>query len=145
MSGKAVRETMGFLAVVAGLVFVGLEVRQNTIATRGQTRQSLNSDYVEFLMAIATSPDLFQQYNDQFLSGSSNAGSFAMMARLRNLENVFLQVQERAVGPSVLATYGWTDSQSLGSQAFRDWWPTRRSRFDLGFVAELEAEYDLAP
>ena len=26
MSGKAVRETMGFLAVVAGLVFVGWEI-----------------------------------------------------------------------------------------------------------------------
>ena len=34
MSGKAIRETLGFLAVVAGLVFVGLEIRQNTIAAR---------------------------------------------------------------------------------------------------------------
>ena len=30
MSGKAIRETLGFVVVVAGLVFVGLEIRQNT-------------------------------------------------------------------------------------------------------------------
>ena len=28
MSGKAVRETMGFVAVLAGLVFVGWDIRQ---------------------------------------------------------------------------------------------------------------------
>ena len=28
MSGKAIRETLGFIGVIASLVFVGLEVRQ---------------------------------------------------------------------------------------------------------------------
>ena len=37
MSGKAIRETLGFLAVVASLVFVGFEIRQNTQVARGQT------------------------------------------------------------------------------------------------------------
>ncbi len=31
MSGKAIRETLGFLAVVASMVFVGMEIRQNTV------------------------------------------------------------------------------------------------------------------
>ncbi len=34
MSGKAIRETLGFLAVVASMVFVGMEIRQNTTALR---------------------------------------------------------------------------------------------------------------
>ena len=60
MSRKAIRETLGFLAVVASLVFVGIEIQQNTSAIRGQTRQSLNADYREWQMAMATSPELFQ-------------------------------------------------------------------------------------
>ncbi len=41
MSGKAVRETMGFLAVVAGLVFVGVEIQQNSQSVQAATYQDL--------------------------------------------------------------------------------------------------------
>ena len=41
MSGKAVRETMGFLAVAAGLAFVVVEMRNNTNAVQAQTYQAL--------------------------------------------------------------------------------------------------------
>ena len=39
MSGKAIRETLGFVAVVASMVFIGLEIRQNTTATKGAAIQ----------------------------------------------------------------------------------------------------------
>ncbi len=39
MSGKAIRETLGFLAVVASMVFVGLEIQQNTRALRATAIQ----------------------------------------------------------------------------------------------------------
>ena len=36
---KRIREVFAFLGFIASMVFVGLEIRQNTAATRGQTRQ----------------------------------------------------------------------------------------------------------
>ena len=33
MSGKAIRETLGFIGVIASLVFVGMEIRQTTLAS----------------------------------------------------------------------------------------------------------------
>ena len=41
MSGKAIRETLGFLALVAGLAFVGLEIRQNNMLAEAATYQAL--------------------------------------------------------------------------------------------------------
>ena len=41
MSGKTIRETLGFLVVVASLVFVGMEIRQNTIAARAAAYQAI--------------------------------------------------------------------------------------------------------
>ena len=41
MSGKAIRETLGFLAVVASLVFVGVEIRQNSQSVQAATYQNL--------------------------------------------------------------------------------------------------------
>ncbi len=38
MSGKAIRETLGCMAAVAGLVFVGLEIRQNGYRAQAEHR-----------------------------------------------------------------------------------------------------------
>ena len=39
MSGSDIRETLGFLGVMASLVFVGFEIRQNTLASRAAAIQ----------------------------------------------------------------------------------------------------------
>ena len=41
MSGKAIRETLGFLAVVASMVFVGVEIQQNSQSVQAATYQDL--------------------------------------------------------------------------------------------------------
>ena len=41
MSGKAIRETVGFGAVVAGLVFVGLEIQQNNKLAQAAAYQAI--------------------------------------------------------------------------------------------------------
>ena len=145
MSRKAIRETLGFLAVVASLVFVGIEIQQNTAAIRGQTRQLLNVDFREWQMAMATSPELFQRYTEYFGISPDAQPTYAMNARLRNLENVFLQVDEGLVDASVFLSYGWRESRSFMGPQFREWWAPRRDRFHPDFVAAFEAEYDLAP
>jgi hypothetical protein len=56
MSGKAVRETLGFLGVIASLIFVGLEIRQNTVtaqATAVQESTALARDLFELLAGDA--------------------------------------------------------------------------------------------
>jgi len=53
MSGKAIRESLGFLAVVVGIVFVGLELRQNRDLMRAQIRHELSTVIVEMQMATA--------------------------------------------------------------------------------------------
>ncbi len=41
MSKKAIRETLAVLGVVASLIFVGYEIRQNTIAARAAAYQAI--------------------------------------------------------------------------------------------------------
>ncbi len=63
MSGKAVRETIGFLAVVAGLVFVGLEIRQGTTVARAATRQALADDTMQLIQDLYAVPGLREEFN----------------------------------------------------------------------------------
>lgn len=144
MSGKAVRETLAALGVIALLVFVGMELSQNTAAIRGQTRQALNADYLQWMMSISSSPEMLDDYNALFETNGRPDGS-TMYGLMRNLENAFLQVQEGLVDESVFLSYGWNDNGVFRRPAYRDWWTRVRTRFHPNFVAAFEAEYGLAP
>ena len=58
MSGKAIRETVGLLAVVAGLAFVGWEIRQNTVATRSATVLQLKENWSQLNLTMVQNPEM---------------------------------------------------------------------------------------
>ena len=150
MSAKTIGETLAALGVIASLVFVGLEIQQNTAVARAQTRQALTEDLREFIMIRAEDEHLFDVFHDRFentYEGSvdDRRAEYVMYARLRMVENVFLQVKEGVVDESIFLSYGWSEQPVFMSSEFRDWWPNHRMRFNPDFVAAFEAEYDLAP
>jgi hypothetical protein len=57
MSGKAVRETLGFLAVVASMAFVGWEIRQNTVASQAAEQNDIYDASREIELAVAADPE----------------------------------------------------------------------------------------
>lgn len=65
---KTLAELVGMAAVVLGLVFVGLELRNNTEAVKAATFQSLTDISNTFLMQIAADPELAR------IQGSARAG-----------------------------------------------------------------------
>jgi hypothetical protein len=58
MSGKEIRETLGFLGVIGSLVFVGLEIRQNNLALTAAAIQESISAGRQHTQVVATNPDL---------------------------------------------------------------------------------------
>ena len=52
MSGKAIRETLAALGVIASMVFVGLEIRQNTALARAATRHALTDSSLGPLLQV---------------------------------------------------------------------------------------------
>ena len=57
MSGKAMRETLGFLAVVAGLAFVGMEIRQNNTLAQAAQQNDIFDASREIELAVAADPE----------------------------------------------------------------------------------------
>lgn len=51
-------QAVGMIAVVASLIFVGIEVRQNSIATRSATNAAVKDAFREVNLVIASSPEL---------------------------------------------------------------------------------------
>jgi hypothetical protein len=151
MSGKAVRETLGFLAVVASLVFVGLEIQQNTAVARGQTRQELATSAQEWLTLRVTDPELSAAF-DAYWIGDADVESIQsdrlqLMMRmfLVRVENVYLQYSEGLVDEAALNSYGLGATVYFLRARFQDWWVGDgvRDDFDPGFVAFFDALYGL--
>ena len=154
MSGKAIRETLAALGVIASMVFVELEIRQNTAVARGQTRQdlaALNQEYVILIAQDAEFSDLFARawiLEGGQLSDSERFRASAMMTlRVRLLENVYLQYAEGLVDVSALGSYGGQASSQFQSDRFREWWTQQQEdeAYNPDFVQFFNEQMGLTP
>lgn len=151
MSGKDLRETLGVLAVVASLVFVGLEIRQNTAVARGQTRQelaALNQEWLILQSTDSTFNDIYRKYwivEDSTLTEIEiGRATWGMRLNLRRMENVYFQFKEGLVDESALRSYGFQVASALfRSPRFTEFWGTRDERraYDPDFVKFLEERF----
>ncbi len=113
MSGKAIRETLGFLAVIASMVFVGLQIQQSNVQARAAAFQEIG---------IATSEWHYQfddRMNRLYREGSdpsrfvewSRADWEAMLRRevsgMRLAETVLLQVEQGLLLEDAIGTLGY--------------------------------------
>jgi hypothetical protein len=147
MSGAAIRETFTALGVVVSLVFVGLELRQNTLAVKAAALNDFTTGSRDYFLAVAADRDLVAatlgwRADEELDPVDATRVQMTLMALLRNLENVFLQVRVGAVDEGALQSYGFRGG--YGSRNFRQWWAMTRSAFNPEFVAAFEAENGLA-
>lgn len=141
------KEFLAAGGVILSLLFVGVEISQNTSATRGQTRTelaALNQEWL-FLIAEQQSGDLFRrawiEEQDDLHPDEVGRAEFLMIANIRRLENVYFQYIEGLVDESALESYGFrTNTNIFNRGAFTNWWFTLENRkvFHADFVELFE-------
>ena len=154
VSGQAIRETIGIIGVVASLVFVGLEIHQNTAVARGQTRQELAALNQEWLILVATDTVFDSAFRKRWVEPNASPtpsevfrADFGMRINLRRLENIYFQFEEDLVDRSALKSYGFQVSPVYQSPKFKEWWFAGKEReaFDPNFVSYFEEHFNLSP
>lgn len=96
---RDILELVGAAAVLVGLVFVGLELRQNTAAMEAATLQNQTDASTEFLLLIASDPDLARIWrdsiNDTVELSELDSLRFFLVSRARwlRMQNAYLQWQ----------------------------------------------------
>jgi hypothetical protein len=117
MSGKAIRETLGFLAVVASMVFVGVEIRQTNKLAQAAAYQAIG-------VASAAAWDN-QAHDREFLLATQDkeaaamdtadwrqrANKFTVWARLG--ETVLIQVEHGLLPPDAMERLGFAGWQGI--------------------------------
>lgn len=98
---------VGIFALVASLIFVGIEVRQNSIATRSATNAAVKDSFRESNLVLASSPELARatSANAENPADSPPEAKIQMLALWRALfhtwSNVHRQHLNRTLDPAL--------------------------------------------
>jgi hypothetical protein len=137
-------QVVGGVAVVASLVYLAQQVRQNTRAVRGSTLH-LNTDLWAAIFSRLADHTVAQAY----VAGMGGAPEikplhytqfyFVCKAMFLGLEDQFYQARQGILDPEIYAAYERASSaQLLAFPGFRIWWQQTRSTFSPDFVARVD-------
>lgn len=93
-----IAEIIGAICIVISLIFVGIQVKDNTTASEAATYQASVGYDIELLMAVAGDPDMARIVSTYIYGDSSSLSEldttraeYQMTALLRHLENLYSQ------------------------------------------------------
>jgi hypothetical protein len=144
----AIAELVGAGGVIATLVYLAAQIRQNTISTRTQSYQAV----VEALSHWSRSVGLDPSVATLLVQGNRDLGAlppaqraqytFLMVSLFRNYENIFYQHEQGAIDDVVFEGWKLRMRESLAAPGTRDWWDSGRLAYSTPFRAFLEQTED---
>jgi hypothetical protein len=139
---------LGAIGVVASLIFVGLEVRQNTAAVRGATYQSIADSSLQQVQWWTNNEKLLQhevRIDEGALSADFTQvenlvirASFVMT--IRRMENIYVQVREGLVEEEAVLRFR-PSKDYFETPYFQEFWASWRIEMEPEFREYFEREF----
>ena len=153
VSKTSFRDLLGSAAVVAGLVFVGVEIRQSTITAKATAYQELGLATAEVWAGMTDDPELLT--TSTYMTRAGRVGpvpypgleaTVKVMANwmtwFRIAETVHLQVEQGLLPPDAMNELGYeTTFDNPGAACL---WPFARDAMGQSFRTYLERTQDFA-
>lgn len=140
---RTVIEAAGAGAVLLGLIFVGLEVKQNTAAMQAATIQGLADSSQEQLLLLASDPELLEiqlkAVTDPDQLSETEARQFYVLERARWLRSYVAFQQFRR---GTLGEEDWQPYERLICRRERSSWQQHKDVFSNQFVEFVESTCD---
>ena len=148
MKKKGIIEILGLVAIIGSLIFVGIEIRQNSLAVRGATHQSISEQVTKLYMHVATNERLSKlvsqmlpnDTSDDNLRNKLNAADqlsldFTVLTGLRRIENIYLQQSDGILSDKAFERIGLEFYQTKYS---KETWERYKAGFDSSFIEFFE-------
>ena len=145
-SWRTVGEIVAVISVVLSLIFVGVEINQNTSVAQNQAYNDFTYRVQELGMQIATDevlPGLVSRIGEgetrnDFSSEDRIRLGQLFTSAIRAWEGLFRAVQSGLLPASVLVGVG--DGMILNNSYFREAWPNMRNQYTEEFVTFFEMQ-----
>ena len=139
---SAITDIIGVVAIVVSLIYVSVQIRQNTKVARAATRQAI-ADSTESLgndlLNSAEMAEIFVKHmNGEKLEPSEDLRLQARCYRdMQHWENIHYQFCEGLVTPDQWQGFRKNLVALLGIQAYREYWNNEASHYSGRFQAEM--------
>jgi hypothetical protein len=139
-------QIVGSIGVIGSLIFVGLQVRQNTKTTRVQVQENMTSCYISvaqllidnaevFTRGIAATRESFALFSDAdkmiYFGG--------ILAMFKHFENIHSQRQRGFIDQESWAAWSEHILMYFNQPGVKMWWELRRGSFNPRFRTFLES------
>ena len=144
---SAVAEVVGVIAIVVSLIYVSVQIRQNTKVARAATRQAI-ADSTESLTSDLISNGEIAEIFLKHINGEelSAVESFRLQARcyrdMQHWENIYYQHNEGLVSRDQWLGFRKNLIALLAIDAYREYWGHEANHYSGQFRAELESIID---
>ena len=145
-STRNIAEILGVTGVIGSLIFVGLELDQNSAIARTSAYHQYVQGWTEYNLAMATDDQLNSLYvrvregqiSKDFTPEENSKLVFSYIALVRQWEGVYRSVQEGILPPELLYTF--SSARGLKRPAFAEKWTGMRFMFTQDSVDFMENE-----
>ena len=144
---SAIAEVVGVIAIVVSLIYVSIQIRQNTKVARAATRQAI-ADSTENLGNDLLNNGEIAEIFVKHINGEelSAVESLRLQARcyrdMQHWENIYYQFDEGLVSPDQWLGFRKNLIALLGIAAYREYWDHEASHYSDNFRAEMTAIID---
>jgi hypothetical protein len=139
-------QLIGTLGVIASLIFVGAQVRQNTKTTRVQVQENMTSCYISvaqllidnaevFTRGIAATRESFALFSD----AEKMIYFSAIFSIFKHFENIHSQRQRGFIDHESWAAWSEHILMYFNQRGVKMWWELRRGSFNPQFRTFLES------
>ena len=136
----------GAMAVIASLIFVGFQIREQANATRAQTEQAIAANWMALTQVIAENADAFAAglvSTSETFADLDDGGRLrflsAMFALFKHYENMYLQYTKGRISNDEWEPWSNHIQMYFHQPGVQIWWRLRKSAFSPPFRTFLEA------
>jgi hypothetical protein len=143
-------EFIASFGVLITLIYLAIQMRQNTKAVRLNTAHSITEEFQNFFNLLASDQSLSEIFmeaaQNEELSGISRLRYNTLMGNaMRAYENAYLQNREQAIIPDHWAGLTRMMIDASAMPAFPNYWADRKHWFSDGFQLHMNTEIIPAP
>ncbi len=140
----ALGEFLGSIGVIATLIYLAIQVRQNTHMTRANIRQA-RSDSSLALYALGATSEIAEirakERRDEVLTDVEEERTFLWhIAVWRGQQTIFFQSREGLLDDQTTSEQGAIVRNLMGFPSSRKFWATQKNSFDSRFASWVDEQ-----
>ncbi len=138
-------ELIGGIGVLVSLIYLSIQVRQNTLAQRAESRLAATRSWTEWYVLGAQDPEIVRIMSDGFLNpyelSSADRGRFLWIfgTIASKIEEMYSQHKAGLIEDSLWNKYRGVLATQLNNPVAKEWWDSQAAPLSDDFRESIES------